>query len=136
MDIADVARLVKGMTPEQRARVVHVDEVNLDNPKVIYIGRANRKRGLPASSFANPFPLPEGKQWDQAERKACLRKFTEAVLAQPGYVDFFAPILTGKTLACFCRDRNHPNALCHGLVLLAISEHLYRDCGNSIIEEL
>ncbi len=123
MTIDDVARLVKALQPHQLARVKHVDEVDLSRRRVVYIGRKNTKRNLPQSKWHNPFPLPPDKVWDEAERRACLRKFV-AYLLDPKQAQLRAQLgeLEGMTLACHCRDHAHPDALCHGLVLLALAE--------------
>jgi hypothetical protein len=109
MTVDDVARLVKGLTPEQRARVVHVR----DAPFEIYIGCAFLE--FAASRWGNPFPLRR-----ESGRKIVLRRYVEYLLAEP---DLLVDVreLRGKTLGCWCRRPGH-DVLCHGLVLLALAE--------------
>jgi hypothetical protein len=73
----------------------------------VYVGRA--APGLPASPYANPFPvrahgLPEA-----------LRRYREYLAARPGLVAAAASDLAGRDYACWCPlDR-----ACHGDVLAA-----------------
>lgn len=110
MTVDEVARLVKNLTPEQKARVVHVRHADIDT----YIGRACRE--FHESKWHNPFRLVQ-----ESERKAVLRQYTTWLLEQKELLQDIAE-LKGHVLGCWCRRPGH-DVLCHGLVLLAIAEH-------------
>lgn len=97
----------------QRTTVIHVNDMQ---PGDVYIGRANGRRRLKASPFANPFVI--GKDGDRAEVIATYRAW---LLYQP---DLLArlPELAGKRLACWCSP-----AACHGDVLVELlNNHVAR----------
>lgn len=110
MTVDDVARLVKQLTPEQKARAVHVRHAKFD----IYIGR--EMPGYAGSIWQNPYPLR-----NESQRRAVLRQFTTNFLKQE---DLLTQLwrLEGKVLGCWCRRPGH-DVLCHGLILVALADH-------------
>ena len=105
----DVARLVRDLTPAQKARVVHVHHAAYDT----YIGR--RCGTLAASKWCNLFRLDR-----ESERRHVLRQYTDHLLTNtPLLADLQE--LEGKTLGCWCRKPGH-DVLCHGLVLVALCD--------------
>ena len=114
-DPADViASLVKSLSPEQRARVVHVD----DEPYDVYIG--NSFRTFKSEGWGNPFSLTHQDKQDPAKVRASVRTFA-AHASTPAYLKHI-DLLMGKTLGCFCR-KPHTDTLCHGLVLVALVDY-------------
>ncbi len=121
LTVDDVARLVKVLTPEQRARVVHVDD-GYD----IYIGDAVPSRGfIRASGWYNPFHCTSQDKKDPAKMRASVRKYTEYLLKRmrDGVLsqDALESTLGGQRLGCWCRKRG-TDTVCHGLVLVALCD--------------
>lgn len=86
----------------------HLNRTIPDN--AVYIGRANRKLGLPGSRFANPFPITE-----QDDRDAVVAKYGQWLWAQlkAGTItEAHLLELEGKDLVCYCAPKR-----CHGDVL-------------------
>ena len=109
LTVDDVARLVRDLTPAQKARVVHVHHAAYDT----YIGR--RCGTLAASKWCNIFRLDR-----ESERRHVLRQYTDHLLAAtPLLADLHE--LRDKTLGCWCRKPGH-DVLCHGLVLVALCD--------------
>lgn len=75
----------------------------------LYIGRANRRRGLQASKWANPFRIGR-----DGTREEVIAKYREYIIREPELLSAL-PELRGKILACWCRP-----ARCHGDVLLEL----------------
>ena len=75
----------------------------------IYVGRA--APGLPASPFANLFPV---KKHGRAE---AIRLYREYLMDSPELLAQARRDLAGKDLACWCKQ----DQLCHGDVLLEIA---------------
>jgi hypothetical protein len=75
-------------------------------PEMVYIGRTNKSKNLPASIWANPFAISAKVPRDEA-----LRRYRLYVLTSPELVAAL-PELIGKTKICWCA----PEA-CHGHVL-------------------
>lgn len=118
-------------------RVVHVlGSYRYD----LYIGRANPRRGLPASPWQNPFRIGrDGPRWEVLERYEARMR---ALLADtPGAnpapepwghrANLVAALadLRGKSLACWCAPKggvlqpdDHP--FCHGQILLRLAEEV------------
>jgi hypothetical protein len=84
--------------------VHHIDAAPSD---AIYIGRANPRRGLAASPFANPFTI--GKDGDRSQ---VIEKYRQHLADRPELIDLAAKELTGKHVSCWCK----PEA-CHGDVI-------------------
>lgn len=105
-----------------KTRVVHIND---NVPGAVYIGRANGRKGLKASMFANPFKV--GKDGDLATVIAKYRKYQDYSPAE-------LRTLAGKPLACWCRhdgeERTDDNA-CHGDVLVEMIEALGLDEGGA-----
>ncbi|MCG3207134.1 MAG: hypothetical protein FOGNACKC_00734 [Anaerolineae bacterium] len=91
-------------------KVVHIDRAQYD----VYIGRANPRKGLAASIFANPFKIGELTRFEAVERyeiyargrMAVDKEFRDAVKG-----------LRGKRLGCWCAP-----LLCHGHILARLAE--------------
>ena len=111
LTVDDVARLVRDLTPAQKARVVHVHHAAYDT----YIGR--RCGTLAASKWCNIFRLDR-----ESERRHVLRQYTDHLLAATRLLADLHE-LRGKTLGCWCRKPGH-DVLCHGLVLVALCDAL------------
>lgn len=79
-----------------------------DSDDYIYIGRANKRYGLPGSRWSNPFKLAEDT--DEA-RKSALKRYERWLKNQSSLLARL-PELDGKILVCHC----HPKP-CHGDVL-------------------
>lgn len=92
-----------------KTTVVHVNDVlGYDS----YIGRANPRRGLKASPFANPFKI--GVDGDRAE---VIAKYRLWLIDRPALIHRAVRELRGKRLGCWCA----PEA-CHGDVLAEIAD--------------
>ncbi len=95
----------------ERTTVVHVMRAPYD----IYIGRANGRRGLAGSKWANPYMIgPNGtrSQVISDYRMWLIHQRKDLMAALPG--------LKGKVLACWCR----PLLPCHGDVLAELANAL------------
>lgn len=94
-------------------RVVHVNKEPFD----IYIGRANRYKGLKTSRWANPFRIDAKNNSREdviAEYRTYLERSPELLAALPE--------LRGKVLGCWCVP-----APCHGDVLAELADALPTD---------
>jgi hypothetical protein len=110
----------KLLTP---TRVVHIHDVDPDDPKVVYIGRKMRgvrtKAGikdLPASIWANPYKIG-----DDGDRRDVISLYfihiKHKILEEPE--TYRLSDLDGKLLACWCK---HPgkDIPCHGDILVRL----------------
>lgn len=89
--------------------------VHIDNPGGydVYIGRANPRRGLAKSKWANPFKIN-----DERDRDWVIRAYHVWLLNHPElYADLHE--LRGKRLGCFCAPKP-----CHGDVLADLANAL------------
>ena len=79
-------------------------------PGAVYIGRANRKYGLPESKWNNPYRIRK-----QGKRDEVIAKFREYLL---GNARLMAELheLRGRDLVCWCAPLP-----CHGDVLLELA---------------
>ena len=77
----------------------------------VYIGRANPRRGLQASPFANPFKV--GRDGSRGEVVA---KYLQWLQGQPALLARL-PELQGKVLGCWCAPEQ-----CHGHILAALAD--------------
>lgn len=107
-----------------RTRVVHVND---NVPGAVYIGRANRRRGLKASRWANAFTVQQhGRRGAIELYEYYLREELVSSARQNVCDDLYD--LIGKPLACWCRhdgeERTEDNA-CHGDVLVTIIRELW-----------
>ena len=66
-------------------------------PDAVYCGRANKRLGLAASPYANPFRIRSGKLKPNRTRREAIELFCEKVLPT---LDVSA--LRGKDLKCWC----------------------------------
>lgn len=92
----------------QRTRVVNIRS---GEPYDVYVGRSNRRYGLAASPFANPFRIgPDG------DRAAVIARYAAWLQTRP---DLLAriPDLRGKRLACWCAPLP-----CHADVLARLAD--------------
>lgn len=92
-----------------RTTVVHVDDPQGYD---VYIGRANRHRGLEGSPFANPFSI--GK----LTREEVLTHYREYITKRPDLIEQARRTLRGKRLGCWCKPEG-----CHGDVLVELIEN-------------
>lgn len=92
--------------------VRHVRDGTYDphHPEHVYIGRANQAYGLPASRWANPFPVLR-----ERERRAAIARYRAYLLSSPALLAAL-PALRGKTLYCWCAPK-----ACHGDVLAELA---------------
>lgn len=99
--------------------VVHVNDVDLADPSVTYIGRAVPRRGIRASKWGNPWvvgkPLFRNGPIPSVEK--ILDLYRERVTGSPDLLAAL-PELVGKKLACWCKHRG--DEPCHGDVLVAL----------------
>ena len=73
-----------------------------ENPRFVYIGRANRKNGLARSKWANPYHV-----YEHGRGGAC-RRYREEFPKRTLLVRFL-PELVDKVLVCYCKPDT-----CHG----------------------
>ncbi|MCL4296246.1 MAG: DUF4326 domain-containing protein [Anaerolineae bacterium] len=104
--------------PDPQTVVVHVDD---PDGYGVYIGRANRTRGLKASIWQNPF-----KVGHDGAREQCITWYEErlrALLFGKEADEWQAALraLQGKRLGCWCAPRP-----CHGHVLVRLLTELLR----------
>lgn len=88
----------------------NADTQQWDDPKYVYIGRANATYNLPQSPWANPY-----KMKSESDRQRVIEQYREWVNHRSGYGGLEA--LRGKTLVCWCKPKH-----CHGDVLLELVE--------------
>jgi hypothetical protein len=74
----------------------------LQNPNHLYIGRANKYLNLPASEWANPFPVAK------YGRDNCIAMFGKMIRNDPERLAEL-PTLLGKEFGCWCSPEH-----CHG----------------------
>lgn len=94
-----------------RTTVVHINHVNLADPDVVYIGRANWSRRIPRSDWYNPFRIG----WE-GTRDETIAKYRHRLLNSPHLLERLHE-LRGKRLACWCAPR-----ACHGDVLAELAD--------------
>lgn len=75
----------------------------------VYVGRASR--GLPASQYANPFPIGKGGNRDEV-----LDRYRQEVVPTYDLTRLRAD-LAGRDLACWCG----PSQACHADILLDLA---------------
>lgn len=92
---------------DQPTTVVNIRTDDYD----VYIGRANRFKGLKKSIWANPFSIPK-----DGTREEVIEKYRAYLLNQPDLL-IQLPELRGKRLGCWC----FPEA-CHGDVLAELAD--------------
>lgn len=92
-------------------RVVHY---KID-PYDVYIGRP--------SIWGNPFSHKEDTKamFKVNTVEEAVNKYREWILTQPQLLKQI-PSLKGKALACWCKTKKNPNALCHGDVLAELAD--------------
>lgn len=92
-------------------RVVHVNSAGGYD---VYIGRAVRRKRLPQSKWANPFPLAMGN----GDRQPVIEAYRRWLQEQPELLAAL-PELRGKVLGCWCAPKP-----CHGTVLAELANAL------------
>lgn len=85
-------------------KVVHCKRDAYD----VYIGRPG--------PFGNPFTIGR-----DGTRKEVVEKYAEWVLTQPELLATIKEELKDKVLGCWCKTEKHPDALCHGDILVEIA---------------
>lgn len=110
-------------------RVVHVnDQVE----GAVYIGRANGRKRLAASPFANPFRVYGANKYNSGTSLESVINHYRIYLTSGDGREYLRelPELRGKPLACWCRHdgekRTEKNA-CHGDVLLELLDRYTDD---------
>jgi len=94
-------------------RVIHIKDAPAGwatNPQYTYIGRANPRRGLRGSKWANPFVV--GRHGSRNEVIAMYREH----ITRTGLVGDVAE-LRGQVLVCWCKP-----LACHGDLLATLAE--------------
>jgi hypothetical protein len=102
-----------------RDHPTRVVQVRDNVPGAVYIGRANRRSGLPPSPFANPFVI--GPTW--GDRAQVVASYRDHLLTGTGRQ-------RGEPLACWCRHDGEPRTArnaCHGDVLVELLETYSND---------
>ena len=85
----------------------------------VYVGRANRRRGLAGSDFGNPYRVDA-----DGTREHVVEKYRRWLLGQPALLDRLRE-LRGRRLACWCSP-----AACHADVLIELVD------ADAILDEL
>lgn len=107
-------------------RVVHVND-QVDG--AVYIGRANGRKRLKASLFANPFYV---QRWGRSVAISKYREFLLSVLSGEAGSKWGIELATlrGRPLACWCRHDGQPKTdanACHGDVLVELLDRYTDD---------
>lgn len=99
------------MTPTETT-VVHVRDVDLSDPDVVYIGRRNNRYRLKESIWANHFVIAGG-----VTRELSLEFYERAirVVVRGSREHWNIETLRGKRLACWCSP-----LACHGDILVKL----------------
>lgn len=99
-----------------KTRVVHVMREKYD----VYIGRPG--------PFGNPYSHKPGTraEFTVSTVEEAVSKYREYILQKPELLEAL-PELQGKTLGCWCKIPENPNAPCHGDVLV---ELVKERCGG------
>jgi len=90
-------------------RVLNLRKEKIGN--AVYVGRANRYLGLPASPFANPFKIGQ-----HGDRDGVIAHYRLWIEANPTLAEQARLQLRGRDLACWCVP-----LACHATVLLEIA---------------
>lgn len=93
--------------------VVHVRKAECD----IYIGRAFAE--FEESVWHNPFRIELG-----CGRPCVLRKYEDRIRNSPELLARLGE-LRGKTLGCWCKDKQGKGKACHGDVLVRLVKEVY-----------
>jgi predicted nucleic acid-binding Zn ribbon protein len=99
----------KELEPIIKTKVAHC----MKEPYDIYIGRYNRRKGLKASKWANPFKIDK-----DGTREEVIKKYKQWFFTQPDLVSSI-PELKGKVLGCWCKPDS-----CHGDFLAELANKL------------
>lgn len=112
-----------------QTRVVHIND-NIEG--AVYIGRANGRKGLKASKWANPHKISDVRHGPNEiiGRERALLQYTDDLFWGPKrYLLAELPELRGRALACWCRHDGvpmtngvtdeGPDNRCHGDLLVS-----------------
>lgn len=89
--------------------VVHVNDPDGYD---VYIGRAVPRRGLKASTFANPYRIGR-----DGTREECIEKHRRLLCRCPDLVVLVRALLKNHRLGCWCAPKP-----CHGDILAAVAD--------------
>lgn len=108
-----------------KTTVVHVRDVDLADPGVVYIGRAVPRRGIKASKWGNPFRVTTFESMrsvlnDYLDHILELLESDALMVTGDGPVVLSLDELRGKRLACWCKGK--PDPRCHGDILAALAD--------------
>ena len=118
------------MTEDTRGRVVHV---NSGFDYDLYVGRANKRYGLEASEFVNPFKVGQKTSPnDKLTREQAISLFGDLMRQKMENEDGFwekVASLRGLTLACWCAPKGESLTaddpwVCHAQVLHRLAQEL------------
>lgn len=104
----------EGVSNAGEGSEAYVCHVNEEIEGSYYIGRANGRKRLKASPFANPFVI--GRDGD---RPRCIWRYAAHLTLRPDLIRRL-PELRGHPLACFCRRSDEAKTeenRCHGDLL-------------------
>jgi hypothetical protein len=113
-----------------KTRVVHVND---NVPGAVYIGRANGRKGLRASPWANPYTIGDHRTVNGttylATRANVIEWYRRGIAASVRTQEWETRLsaLAGKPLACWCRhdgEERTPDNACHGDVLCDLIREL------------
>lgn len=106
-------------------RIVHVND---NVPGAVYIGRANGRKGLKKSRWANSHRIG-----DDGDRAQCIESYSYDLMfgltadetLNQRTVDALSELRSAPALACWCRhdgEERTPENACHGDVLIELLE--------------
>jgi len=101
-------------------KIVHVKESSFD----IYIGRA--MPGFEQSKWANFHKITP-----TCSREEAVAKYKQDVLNSPDLLDSLEE-LRDLTVGCWCKDKTHPDRLCHGDALRELLEERPFNIGKKL----
>lgn len=114
--MGEEGREAYGVEGVSETRIIHVRDWDRSDPNAVYIGRSVPRRGIPASPWANPFPITE-----EMSRELSIKWFGEWSNGSPEYsakwIREHVQELRGKTLVCWCAPND-----CHGRILAEMAE--------------
>lgn len=93
--------------------VVHVRDVDLSDPDVVYIGRRSNRARLAESVWGNPYIVGNKPGNREASIDLYEAYIRESMRVEPNRYDI--ETLRGKRLACWCSPLK-----CHGSILIKL----------------
>lgn len=103
-------------------RVCHITD-NIED--AIYVGRANGRKRLKASPFANPFKVS-----DFGSRSECVTHYMHWLRMQPDLMAQLPELRNAPALACWCRrdgEERTEKTWCHADVIVMTLERYSDD---------